>query len=160
VHSQQSLQYWQSSVSKIQTGTANSGRYDKHMNSVLRILPLFAAIIFFSCTKEEVPPSTPGVTPSVQVEYRVYAASSSATVYAMLPVVGHSALSEEVIAMDRMTYSVTFEVKSGTEVSVSAKNSTPGPEEVTSEIYVNGQLVKSASANAPGQSASVTVIAQ
>jgi hypothetical protein len=130
------------------------------MNSLFRILPLLSVLFLFSCTKEEVTPLTPGVAPSVQVEYRIYAASSSATVYAMLPVSGQSALSEEVVAMDRMTYSVTFEVKSGTEVSVSAKNSTPGPEEVTSEIYVNGQLVKSASANAPGQTASVTVIAQ
>lgn len=130
------------------------------MKTLFRILPLFTALFLFSCAKEEVTPNTPGVTPSVQVEYRVYAASSSATVYAMLPATGQSALAEEVIVMDRMNYSVTFEVTSGTEVSVSAKNSTPGPEEVTSEIYVNGQLVKSASANAPGQSATVTVIAR
>ncbi len=130
------------------------------MKTLFRILPLFAAIIFFSCTKEEVAPITPGVAPSVQVEYRVYAASSSANVFAMMPVAGQTALAEELVQMDRMTYSVTFEVMSGTEVSVTAKNSTPGPEEVTSEIYVNGQLVKSASANAPGQSASVTVIAR
>lgn len=130
------------------------------MNTIFRILPLFAAIIFFSCTKEEVTPYTPGVTPSVQVEYRVYAASASADVYAMLPVAGQSALAEESIVMDRMNYSVTFEVKSGTEVKVSAKNSTPGSEEVTAEIYVNGQLVKSASANAPGQIASAIVIAK
>lgn len=124
--------------------------------TLLRILPLFTALFLFSCTKEEVTPTTPGVPSMVQVEYRVYAASSNAVIYAMLPVAGQANLTEQVIDLTRMTYTQTFEVKTGTEVSITAKNANPGSEEVTAEIYVNGNLLATASANAPGQSAVAT----
>lgn len=130
------------------------------MKLLLRILPLFAALFLLSCTKEEVSPTTPGGTSTVQVEYRVYAASSDVTIYAFLPSIGVPALSEQKINVNRMNYSKVFNVTSGTEVSIRASNRNPGAEEVIAEIYVNGQLLVSASANAPGHTAVAAGIAQ
>jgi hypothetical protein len=130
------------------------------MNKIFRILPFFAVLLFASCTKEEITPTAPVAPTNVHVEYRVYAASALADVYAMLPVAGSSTLVEEHTSINRMNYSLKFDVAVNTEVSVSAKNTNPGPEEVIVEIYVNDQLVKSGSANGPGQIATATVIAK
>jgi hypothetical protein len=130
------------------------------MKSLFRILPLLSALFLFSCTKEEVTPTTPGGTSSVQVEYRVYAASADVTIYALLPVSGQAALAEEKVDHNRMTFTSSFEAVSGTQVSIRATNRNPGPEEITVEVYVNGRLAGSASATAPGQYAAVTTIAR
>lgn len=130
------------------------------MKSFFRILPLVSAIVLFSCSKETVTPNTPGGTTSVQVEYRVTATSGHATAYQFVPVAGQSDLAEEKVTINRMTYSYTFEVVSGTEVQIRATNTNPGPDEVISEIYVNGNLLTSASATAPGASATATGIAR
>jgi len=123
--------------------------YYQMSKSILRILSVCATIVLFSCSKEEVTPTAP-ITTSVQVEYRVSASSGNVTVYQDVPVAGQSALSEEKITVNRMTYSYTMNVVSGTIVNLRATNTNPGPEEVISEIYVNGNLLASGSANAPG----------
>lgn len=127
--------------------------------SVFRILPLFAAILLFSCSKETVTPTAP-INSTVQVEYRVSAVSGDMTIYQDVPVGGQSTLSEEKVVANRMAYTYTFTVVSGTEVKLRATNTNPGPDEVISEIYVNGNLLVSASANAPGAYAAVSGIAR
>jgi hypothetical protein len=113
-----------------------------------------------SCTKDEVARTTPGGTSTVQVEYRNYAASGSASVVALLPEAGQQGLSEQHYDMNRVNYSSTFEVTSGTAVSIKAKNANPGSEEVIAEIYVNGTLLVSGNANAPGHYATASGIAK
>jgi hypothetical protein len=126
---------------------------------ILRILPLFVAVLLFSCGKEDV---TPGASPSMplQVEYRVSASSGNVTVYQDVPVAGQSGLSEEKVTVNRMTYSYTFEVANGTTLNLRATNTNPSADEVISEIYVNGNLLTSASANSPGAYATASGIAR
>src|ERR1044072_249384 len=107
------------------------------MKNIFRILPLFIAIVLFSCKKEELPSTTPGGSSTVHVEYRVSAISGNATAYQLTPVAGTNTLTEEKVTINRSTYSYSFDVLSGTNVSVRATNTTPGPDEVIVEIYVN-----------------------
>ena len=138
-----------------------SSSTDKHMNKVLfRILPIFFAIILISCTKEEVTPTTPGGTSTVQVKYHVYAASGNVTVFQMVPAAGSTQLSEEKLTVNRMNYEKEITVTSGAEVSLKATNYNPGPEEVTVEIYINNVLAKVNVVSTPGATAEATVIAQ
>lgn len=130
------------------------------MKPLFSTLALFTAILLFSCSKDDVTPATTGVTPPVQVEYRVYAASGNVTVYQDVPVAGQSTLTEEKIEIDRMTYTYSFTVVSGTQVSLRATNTSPGPDEVISEIYVNGNLLTSGSASAPGAYATASGMAR
>lgn len=130
------------------------------MKSIFRILPLVFAIVLISCQKEELTPATPGGNSMVHVEYRVYAVSANATVYQDVPVAGQTTLSEEKVTIDRTTYTYSFDVLSGTTVGIDATNSNPGSEEVIAEIYVNNQLLASASASAPGAYASASGIAR
>ncbi len=129
------------------------------MKSIFRILPFFAAILLFSCSKETITPTGP-ITSTVQVEYRVSAVSGDITIYQDVLVSGQSTLTEEKVVVNRMTYTYTFTVVSGTEVKLRATNTNPGPDEVISEIYVNGTLLVSASASAPGAYATVSGIAR
>lgn len=130
------------------------------MKSVFRILPLAITLVLFSCEKEEVTPITPGGnTSTVHVEYRVLAVSGNVTVYQDVPVTGQNTLGEEKVDVHRAEYSFAFDVTSGTTVNIKAANANPGPEEVIAEIYVNGQLVASGSANSPGAYATASHIA-
>jgi len=129
------------------------------MNSIFRILPFFAAILLFSCSKEEITPTAP-ITTNVQVEYRVSASSGDVTIYQDVPVAGHSNLAEEKITVNRMTYTYSFTTVSGTELKLRATNTNPSADEVISEIYVDGILLVSASANAPGAYANASGIAR
>lgn len=127
------------------------------MKSIFRILPLAITVAFLSCKKEEVTPTTPGGSSTVHVEYRVSDVSGNVTIYQDVPVSGQNTLSEEKVTCNRMTYSYTFDVVKGNVLKLSATNTNPGPEEVIAEIYVNDQLVGSASANAPGADATISV---
>lgn len=128
------------------------------MKNIFRILPLVFAVVFVSCTKEEIAPSTPGTSSMVHVEYRVHANSGRMTVYQLIPSQG--VLAEEKIEINRTDYSVEFDVLQGSLVRVSATNSMPGPDEVITEIYVNDVLLASGTANAPGAMAKAEGIAR
>jgi hypothetical protein len=117
------------------------------MKNTFRILPLVIAVVFASCTKEEVTPSTPGTPSMVHVEYRVHAVSGHMTVNQLIPSQG--VLAEEKIEVNRQDYSYEFDVLQGTLVRVTGTNSTPGSDEVIAEIYVNDVLLTSGTANAP-----------
>lgn len=127
------------------------------MKFIFRILPLVITVALFSCKKEEVSPSTPGSSSPVHVEYRVSAVSGNVTIYQDVPMSGQNTLHQEKVTCNRPTYSYTFDVSTGKVLKLSASNTNPGPEEVIAEIYVNNRLVGSASANAPGADAVVTV---
>lgn len=110
-----------------------------------------------SCKKEEVKPvttpsSTTTVVPATQrditVKYVVYAVSGDFKMRALVPVNGK--LTEEIYTINRLQQEVEFDFKSGNKFMVEAVNSTPSVDEVIVEIYVDGKLFKSASANAPG----------
>src|ERR1044071_3403053 len=118
------------------------------MKSIFRILPLVITVALFSCKKEEVSPATPGGNSTVHVEYRVSDVTANVTIYQDVPVNGQNTLSEEKVTCNRMTYSYSFDVSRGQMLKLRATNTNPGPEEVIAEIYVNNQLVGSASANA------------
>ncbi|HTF03738.1 MAG TPA: hypothetical protein VK826_06915 [Bacteroidia bacterium] len=121
------------------------------MKTIFRILPLVSAILLFSCSKEELPATTPVGNSTVHVEYRVSAISGDMTVYQLVPALGTSV--EEKHEINRSTYTYSFDVTSGTLVRLNASNTNLGPEEVIAEIYVNDVLLTSASANAPGAQA-------
>lgn len=129
------------------------------MKTIFRILPVLTLLVLSSCSKEVVNPATPGATTSmVHVEYRVSAQSGHMTVYQLVPTQG--AALEEKVEVNRTTYTYSFDVISGTPVRVTATNTTPSPDEVIAEIYVNDVLLTSASANAPGADALAEGIAQ
>jgi hypothetical protein len=130
------------------------------MKNVFRILPLAIALLLFSCKKEEVTPVTPGITSTVHVEYRVYAASSNVTVYQDVSVSGQNTLVQEKVTVNRSTYSYSFDVMSGTMLRLKATNTNPGPEEVIAEIFVNDQLLYTGSATTPGAYAVTAGIAR
>ncbi|MCK6641076.1 MAG: hypothetical protein L6Q81_13415 [Bacteroidia bacterium] len=128
------------------------------MKNIFRILPLVFAVVFASCTKEEIAPLTPGVPSMVHVEYRVHANSGRMTVHQLVPSQG--VLAEEKVEINRSEYSYEFDVLQGTFVSVTGTNSMPGPDEVITEIYVNDVLLATGSANAPGAVAKAEGIAR
>ncbi|MBI3509125.1 MAG: hypothetical protein HY064_00560 [Bacteroidetes bacterium] len=115
---------------------------------------LFISFSFFlaSCEKEELPtPATTGTTATtstVSVEYRVSSVSGHFT--ATYSVMENGAMTEKTYNYDRTQNSITFNTAPGTNLSVKAHNSIPSGDEVEVEIWVNGALFKSGTADAPG----------
>ena len=124
--------------------------------------PIFFAlslsVLLFSCSKEEVTPTAPGVTTTVHVEYRVTAVSGHVIVNQLVPFQG--ATVDQQVEVNRSTYAYKFDATSGTALRISAKNTDFGPEEVIAEIYVNDVLFTSGSANAHGATALAEGVAQ
>lgn len=118
-----------------------------------------------SCKKEEVKPvvqetavSTPNAPKSINVEYRIYAVSSNFKVNYTAPNSTNDKLIEYNLTINKMNHSIVFDYLSGNRFKVEATNVNPSTKVVTVEIYINGILYSSASANAPNGVASADVM--
>lgn len=128
------------------------------MKRILPVIVLLTSFAFASCEKEALPsPSTnPTNATPVQVEYRVFGESGHLTIEYLVPEAGQMVTQE--VNADRTNNSMIFEWKAGSLFSVKARNAMPSGKEVKAEIYINGNLVKSATANAPGSVASAEIV--
>ncbi len=123
---------------------------------------IFAATLFFTvtagftaCSKEELPaPATTTTVPAtaIQVEYKVRGFSGNLSIeYIKAGANGMPVTVKE--TSNRNEINVPFSWTSGSYLFVKASNTVPSHDEVVVELYVNGELKKSASANNPGASA-------
>lgn len=115
---------------------------------------LFLAVTagFTACSKEELPApatSTPVPATAIQVEYKIRGFSGSIDIeYIKADANGMPVTVKE--TSNRNEINVPFSWKSGSYLFVKASNAVPSHDEVIVELYVNGELKKSASANNPG----------
>ncbi len=117
------------------------------MKKLFAIALVLTATAFVSCTKEEVAaPYAPVRT--VTVEYRIFAQSGHVTLEYLEPENG--ILVSKQGQFDRLNSTITFQHNSGNTFSVKAWNTVSSGKEVQAEIYVDGVLFKTGSANAPG----------
>lgn len=125
------------------------------MKKLTAALALILTVLsFFSCEKKSVQPTTtttnPTSTPkeSINVQYRVTSASGNFNVeYVSFEDEEIKTTSADVKKMT-FTYSFTWTTKQN--LSIKAYNASPSSKELLVEIYVDGVLFKSGSANAPG----------
>ncbi|TND08189.1 MAG: hypothetical protein FD123_2444 [Bacteroidetes bacterium] len=126
------------------------------MKKVLFSLLLAGSLGLVSCQKEEIP-APAGNNGSTQaqnitVEYKIYAASGNVVIQYMAPGTnGELQLTSE--TSNRLETNITFEYQRGNTFSIKANNTSNSSDEVIVEIYSNGVLQKTATANAPGATA-------
>jgi hypothetical protein len=117
------------------------------MKKLFAIALVLTAVTFVSCAKEEVPaPYAPVRT--VTVEYRIFAQSGHVSLDYLEPENG--VLVAKQAQLDRLNTTITFQHNSGNTFSVKAWNTISSGKEVKAEIYIDGVLFKTGSANAPG----------
>lgn len=130
-------------------------------NLVILVLSI-VTVGMTSCKKEEVKPvatpsSTSSTVPAAQreitVKYVVYAVSGDFKMNVLVPINGE--LKQETYIINRLTQEIEFDFKSGNKFMVEAINTNPSTDEVIVEIYIDGKLSKSASANTPNTYAKV-----
>lgn len=123
------------------------------MKNILLTLTIALATVLASCGKEELPaPSAPAgntQNQSIAVEYKVRATSANVTVQYMAPN-SSGELELTTVQASRVDNSFSFDFERGHIFSVKAQNTFHSADEVIVEIYVNGVLQKTASANTPG----------
>jgi len=127
------------------------------MKKITTLALILTVLSFFSCKKETTQPvvststATVKAPESINVQYRVSSASGNFNVeYVSLEDEKIVTTSVEVKKMS-FTYSFGWTTKQN--LSIKAFNSTPSSKEVLVEIFVDGVLFKSGSANAAGASA-------
>jgi hypothetical protein len=117
------------------------------MKSALFSVLFLLSGAFVSCEKEEVPaPNSPGA--SLEIEYRV--SGETGHFYVDYTVAENGQMTTKSEEFNRTENSIHFEIGVGHLLSVKARNASPSAKEVRADIYVNGVLFKSGSANAPG----------
>lgn len=108
---------------------------------------LLLLIALTSCEKKQVGPVTPApASEAITVEYKIHAASGNFVFEYIAPdangkpyvISGDANKTEKVFS---------FAWKKNETLSVKAKNYSPSAEEVTVEIYVNGQFLSGGNAN-------------
>lgn len=118
------------------------------MKKFLAIAVVLSTLVLVSCNKETTPGPVVSASPTdINVEYRVYGESGHLNIQYIMSENGQ--VSNPTMLVDRTNYSISFNWKSGQELSVSASNATPSGKEVKVEIYVNGTLFKTGLANTP-----------
>lgn len=113
--------------------------------------------LFTSCKKEVLPSSSPVQTHPVHVEYRVFGESGHLNVDYIT--VDNGVVTHPSILVDRNNFSYSFDWTTNQRLTINASNAMPSGKEVRVEIYVDGVLFKSGSANAPNATATASGIA-
>ena len=124
------------------------------MKKITTFALILTVLSFASCKKKSSAPTEPTSTPaptSIDVQYRVTSSSGHFNVEYMSLVDGKAVATN--VEVNKISFAYSFSWTTKQKLSIKAYNSTPSAEEVLVEIYVNGVLFKSASANARGASA-------
>lgn len=127
------------------------------MKKITTLALILTVLSFFSCKKETAQPvvstSTANETApeSINVQYRVSSASGNFNVEYISLEDGNIITTS--VDVKKMAFSYSFNWTTKQKLSIKAFNSTPSSKELLVEIYVDGILFKSGSANAPGASA-------
>ena len=123
------------------------------MKHLITLLSATVILFFASCDKQELPtPSnTTNTVSNISVTYKVYSVSGHFDVTCTTYTNGVSKV--ETHTFDRTNASMSFDAPKGSFLSIKAKNCIPAADEITAEIWVNGAIFQSASADAPGSSA-------
>jgi hypothetical protein len=126
------------------------------MKNIITLALLLTILSFGSCKKKTTAPestttattTTPTAeTKTINVQYRVSASSGQMTVEYTFNDAGEVKTIKSNV--NRLTFSYSFEWSKGQKLSLSAYNTVASGKEVLVEIYVDGVLFKSGSANAP-----------
>jgi len=121
------------------------------MKNTLYLSLFLVSFVFTSCQKEETPVVQNPATVSqrdITIDYHIYAASGSFKTTYLFPNGDKMELTS--LNGNRIDQTITFNWKSGNTFSLEAANASPSSDEVVVEIFVDGVLFKSATANAPG----------
>ena len=129
------------------------------MKKITTLALILTILSFTSCKKKTNEPivapvttSTPITEESINVQYRVSSASGNFKVeYTSLE---DNKVVITTVEVKKIAFAYSFYWTKKQNLSVKAYNVTPSGKEVLVEIYVNGALFKSGSANAPGATAS------
>ena len=128
------------------------------MKKLIFLLAIGSSVALTSCQKEVIQPANPNpiVAQDINVEYRVYCESANVTLEILTPKQGQTNLETETVNINRNDYSFSFTTQNNTFLSMKAWNTNPGMKEITVEIYVNGNLFKSATLDHTTSTASVS----
>ena len=124
------------------------------MKKIILLALILTVLSFASCKKESAEPvapvttSTPITTESINVQYRV--SSASANFYVEYTSIEDNKEVSTTIEIKKIAFAYSFYGNRKQKLSVKAYNVTPSGKEVLVDIYVNGVLFKSGSANSPG----------
>lgn len=125
------------------------------MKKLTTLLALILTVLSFSsCEKKSVQPepstTTTNITPqeSISVQYRVSSASGSFDVEFIT--VDDGEVKTNLVEVKKMSFTHSFTWTTKQKLSIKASNVSPSSKELLVEIYVDGVLFKSGSANAPG----------
>ncbi len=126
------------------------------MKKIIVIITCAVAVVFTSCKKNETPQPNSGTMMSYNVEYRIE--NNSGNVQADYVTYQNGTYSNVHEVLNRNNESISFTGKAGINLSLSAYNSTPSAQEVIVQIFVNGRLVASGDATAPGVKAEAKAV--
>jgi len=125
------------------------------MKKLIAFSLVLTIISLFSCNKKnntvapEANTSTAATDQPINVQYRVTSASGNFNVT-------YTCLDEDdnvvtkTLSVKKINFTYSFGWTTNKVLGIKASNESPSSKEVLVEIYVNGTLFKSASANAPG----------
>lgn len=117
------------------------------MKKAFLALSVAASFILPSCQKEDIQPNTPGNTitaKDITVEYRIYNESSDIQIEVLVPRRDGQALINTIVGVKESEYSVSFNYRSNTFLSVRAWNTNGLNKDIIVEIFVDGKLFQSA----------------
>ena len=116
------------------------------------------ALLFASCSKQPVTnPATGNNTQhDVNIEYRITDISGNVSVEYIAPQQGTNALITQTAVINKTYETISFTAKNEQVFSIEAKNTNPSTQDITVDIYVDGQLFKSGSLNHTTMTASAS----
>ncbi|HTL82832.1 MAG TPA: hypothetical protein VL651_14060 [Bacteroidia bacterium] len=122
------------------------------MKNLITVLAVTTVLFLTSCDKQDLPTpsSTQPAAPvsTIGVTYKISSVSGHFDVTALTY---ENGVQKEVVStFDRTNATLTFDAPAGSMLSIKAKNCIPAADEITVEIWVNGVVFKTNSADAPG----------
>ena len=127
------------------------------MKKFIAFTIILTTTIFTSCKKEVLPSSSPAQTRPIHVEYRMFGESGHLDVDYITS--DNGVVTHPSILVDRNNFSYSFDWTTNQTLTINGSNAIPSGKEVRVEIYVDGVLFKSGSANAPNATATASGVA-
>ena len=127
------------------------------MKNLTLVLGSFA-LLFASCSKQ--PVQNPGTGNNTQhevnIEYRITNISGNVSIEYIAPLQGAGVLGTCTAVINKTYETISFTAKNGQVYSIEARNTNPSTQDITVDIYVDGQLFKSGSLNHTTMTASAS----